>query len=578
MSVVDFDEVILYYENFDLENVITPVNIGKLKELLGKSGYNPVKSRKLIKNFTKGFSISYERDKKVKLKSPNLKLRIGNEIVLWNKVMKEVKEKRYAGLFAEIPFADDYIQSPIGLVPKDGGKKCRLIFHLSYPKKGIDSVNYNMPKEKCSVKYKTLDDAIRICLQEGVSCCLLKSDLLAAFRHLGIKKKHWRYLIMKARSPLDGKFYYFIDKCLPFGAAISCAHFQNFLDTLAHIVRWRNKLVTGIDKPLINYLDDFLFIALLKFACNKQMELFMEVCQQINFPVSKEKSEMASTRLVFLGLLIDTVKQLILLPKEKIEKGKELLSWILNKKSKKVTINELQKLCGFLNFLGKAIMPGRAFTQRMYYYTKSMVFKPHHHVRVAGEIKSDMQMWMRFLNSSTILSRPFLDLTGHMTVDTLDMYSDASKNGSLSFGATCYSSWMFGRWEDGFVRQYDPSIEYLELFALLAGFLKWGCRFRNKRIVLFFDNQSVVEMVNNTTSSYKNCMVLIRLLVLESLVQNVRVFAKFVCGRDNYFLDALSWMQFDRFHKLSKQHGKEFNVVNDTILEEIWPISKIWLK
>ena len=45
--------------------------------------------------------------------------------------MKEVKEGRYAGPFESIPF-DSYIQSPIGLVPKDGGKDTRLIFHLSY--------------------------------------------------------------------------------------------------------------------------------------------------------------------------------------------------------------------------------------------------------------------------------------------------------------------------------------------------------------------------------------------------------------------------------------------------------------
>ena len=54
------------------------------------------------------------------------------EIILWNKVMKEVKEKRFAGPFKEIPF-EHFIQSPIGLVPKDGGKYYRLIFHLSYP-------------------------------------------------------------------------------------------------------------------------------------------------------------------------------------------------------------------------------------------------------------------------------------------------------------------------------------------------------------------------------------------------------------------------------------------------------------
>ena len=355
----------MHFENHDLESVVTPVNVDILEELLIKSGYDKQKSHFLIEGFTQGFSLGYQRNKRVKLTSPNLKLRIGNETILWNKVMKEVKEGRYAGPFTKIPFEDDYIQSPIGLVPKDGGTKYHLIFYLSHPRNNADSVNYNTPRELCTVKYKTLDDAVLLCMTEGRSCSLSKSDLSAAFRNLGILRKHWRYLIMKARSPTDGKWYYFVDKCLPFGAAISCSVFQAFSDALAHIVRWRHRLINGIDKPLMNYLDDFLFIALMRWVCNQQMQVFMDVCHCINFPVSIEKTEEATTSLVFLGLLIDTVRQMILLPKEKVERGILLLQGLLQKGKKKVTIHELQRLCGFLNFLGRAIIPGRAFTRRM---------------------------------------------------------------------------------------------------------------------------------------------------------------------------------------------------------------------
>ena len=64
--------------------------------------------------------------------------------------MKEVKLGRYAGLFKEPPF-DNFIQSPVGLVPKSNGDT-RLIFHLSFPKSS-DSVNSQTPEELCSVKY-----------------------------------------------------------------------------------------------------------------------------------------------------------------------------------------------------------------------------------------------------------------------------------------------------------------------------------------------------------------------------------------------------------------------------------------
>ena len=51
---------------------------------------------------------------------------MGSECILWNKVMKEVKLNRYVGPFKDIPY-DNFIQSPIGLVPKDNGKDVQLI-------------------------------------------------------------------------------------------------------------------------------------------------------------------------------------------------------------------------------------------------------------------------------------------------------------------------------------------------------------------------------------------------------------------------------------------------------------------
>ena len=46
--------------------------------------------------------------------------------------MKEDKMKRYPRPYYQIPYKTDFIQSPIGLVPKDGSEDVRLIFHLSY--------------------------------------------------------------------------------------------------------------------------------------------------------------------------------------------------------------------------------------------------------------------------------------------------------------------------------------------------------------------------------------------------------------------------------------------------------------
>ena len=185
---VSFVEI-LYYENFDLDNVVTPVDVSRFESLMIELNYDSEKTKFLVDGFTNGFDISYRGDENVKLTVPNLKFKeLGDSVTLWNKVMKEVKVKRYAGPFTVIPF-DNYIQSPIGFVSKDGGRDTRLIFHLSYPRNvnPPKSLNANTPKELCSVKYPDFNRAIQLCIEAGVGCKILKSDMKSAFHNLGIK-------------------------------------------------------------------------------------------------------------------------------------------------------------------------------------------------------------------------------------------------------------------------------------------------------------------------------------------------------------------------------------------------------
>ena len=218
---------ILFFEKYDLQNIVTPVDVEKLHELLCESHYNEDETKYLIDGFVNGFDLGYRGPEQIQQKSPNLKIPngVGSERILWIKVMKEVKLKRYAGPFEQIPF-EFYIQSPIGLVPKDNGSDVRLIFHLSYPRGTNKSVNCNTPPELCKVAYPDFSKAIKLCEVAGRNCKIAWSDMRSAFRNLSMRKSQWRFLIMMARSPIDGKIYYFVDKCMPFGASISCSHFQ----------------------------------------------------------------------------------------------------------------------------------------------------------------------------------------------------------------------------------------------------------------------------------------------------------------------------------------------------------------
>ena len=548
----------------------------EFESLLKQANYDPNKIAYLTRGFKYGFSLGFVKPIKGKLQvqSPNLKFTVGDEIDLWNKVMKEVKLKRYAGPFDEIPFSGDFIQSPIGLVPKDNSRDTRLIFHLSYPrrKSGSYSINANTPKAKCTVKYPDFSDAIKLCIKAGKSCGLAKSDFSAAFRNLGILRQHWRYLVMKARSPLDSKWYYFFDKCLPFGAAISCAHFQEVSNAIAHLVVYRTK------NPLINYLDDYLFIAALKRWCNQQLQVFLDICDQIKFPVAMDKTQWADCVIIFLGLMIDTVRQVVCIPAEKIMRAVNMLQFVLSKMEKpkgkrKITVLQLQKICGFLNFLNRAVVPGRAFTRRLYGHLSNVNLKPHHHIRLTDEMILDLRTWYQFVKHPSVYCRPFMDFDTTWNAEQIQFYTDASRNYSLGFGGFCNRSWMQSHWGPE-VPDLDPSIMYLELYALTAGILAWGSRFANKRVIIFTDNEGVVSVVNNSSSTCKHCMNLVRIITLNSLIHNVRFFAKYVETERNEIADSLSRFQHNRFMQLTRD--LDFNEKPTPVPVVLTPITKIW--
>ena len=96
---------------------------------------------------------------------------------------------------------------------------------------------------------------------------------------------------------------------------------------------------------------------------------------------------------------------------------------------------------------------------------------------------------------------------------------------------------------------------------------------KNMRMKVLCDNQSVVWMINNLSSSCRHCMYLLRLLVLNGLQFNRRVVAQHIMGTDNKMSDALFRNQLDRFRRVVPPGMKQYP---DKISEMLWPLSKLW--
>ena len=110
---------------------------------------------------------------------------------------------------------------------------------------------------------------------------------------------------------------------------------------------------------------------------------------------------------------------------------------------------------------------------------------------------------------------------------------------------------MYGTWNRDFIKNADPSIAYLELYAVTAGILHWIHKFSNKSIILFCDNKGTVDMINSNSSSCKHCMKLIRIIVLEGMIHNVKINARHVRGVSNELSDSLSRGKIQAFKQLA---------------------------
>ena len=209
-------------------------------------------------------------------------------------------------------------------------------------------------------------------------------------------------------------------------------HLQQIAEALEWILREQ-----GI-QHIIHYLHDFLIAGNPGSSdCEQALTHTLHICRQLGFPIAEGKTEGSVTILVFLGILLDTVKLEMHLPEDKLPALKALLQqW---QTIKKTTKRELLSLIGSLSFAAKVIPAGRIFLRRLIDLSTS-VPKLHHCVKLNASARADIQWWLDFLPSLNGVSL-MLQFTWEDTA-ALDLCTNAA--GTLGFGAYFQGAWMMG--------------------------------------------------------------------------------------------------------------------------------------
>lgn len=234
-------------------------------------------------------------------------------------------------------------------------------------------------------------------------------------------------------------------------------------------------------------------------------------------------------------------------------------------------MHALQKLTGLLNFLCRAIVPGRAFTRRLYYKTAGL--KQHYHLRVDLDMRADLKLWEQFLITDHSLFRPFMDFANTLQAEEISLTSDASK--LYGWGCTYKSSWCFAEWTSADKQKIADkklNIQIQELLAFAAAVELFAPMLANRRVVTWCDNQAVVAMINKSSSNCRVCMELIRIITMTSMKYNCRIFSKWLSTKDNSLSDSISRLDFARFRALRPDMDEE----PLRPPKSVWPMKEEW--
>ena len=522
----------------------TPVNLNALDPWLDL--YENVEESKFLRNgFINGFSIEYAGSRTPRF-SKNHKSAFDYPEIVQAKLDKEVRLGRVAGPFKDSPYEDKLIVSPIGLVQKKSSDDYRLIFDLSFPED--HSINDGIPKEFCSVNYTQFDEAIDMVLEMGPGSYLSKIDIQSAFRLIPLNKNDF---------PLLGMFHnncYYIDKCLPFGCSISCAIFEKFSTFLEFCLKQYS-----LSNRWIHYLDDFLSGDPVFQQARKNLQAALDLFERFGVPISIEKLEGPTQSIVFLGIEIDTKKMQVRLPKEKQENLLIEIEYFIAQYQKKVNLRQLQSLIGKLSFACRAILPGRAFLRRIIDTTIGLNH-PRHHKRVSFDMLQDLLVWKQFLHhhngTSMILSSEWLNN------ESLEFFTDAS--GAIGFGIYFQKNWIAQTWPNDMITS-RRNITFLELYPIALAVYIWGPILANKRIIFHCDNLAVVNILSRQTSKDKDCMILVRYLVLTCLKFNILLKASHLFSSENYIADFLSRQKLNLFRKCCPDANQHMTPIPDVM-------------
>ena len=369
---------------------------------------------------------------------------------------------------------------PVGAVPKPPDK-FRIICDITW--KGLGP-NAFMPQK--SFKLEHLDDLLN---QIGRGWFGIVFDLLTGFHHIEIREQDRRWL----RFMWAGKRYHFVS--MPFGPRHSPYFFTKLVKEFIKILR-RGCIIVGCSHVtcffraapngviFAVYVDDFCL-------CAKTKELTLRIRDEIVVPLMEKMGWIRALDKGmwepeqcwnFLGLRVDAVNGLVLIPQEKLEKYLKNIDYVLTQVS--VSVRELASVAGKVVSVMRAFAPALIHLRTSFALISKYTDGSHgwsERVVISEDIRTDLK-WLRThlaRNQGRCAWRP-----ASVVVLATDACTEVGWGATLRIGNRILKA--RGTWNQ---EQAQWSIHVLEMLAVKLAMQAFASHLRGCNFQIITDNQ-----------------------------------------------------------------------------------------
>lgn len=415
-------------------------------------------------------------------------------------------------------FRSECVVSPLSSRPKPNSDERRVIQDLSFPPGAAvnEGINKNMYMGKpVKVKLPTVEDLVQLVKKHGQGCALFKRDLSGAYKQMPVDPGDIHLLAFQ----WQGNTYCDTTLCMGLRSAVYVC--QRVTNSIRYICE--NK---GLD--VLNYIDDFIGAAAWEDGEEKD-RILGKVLENSGAREKKAKRWPSNTRTPFKGIMFDTVKlTLEVTPERLIEISEDLEKWL---KMQVMSRQELQHIIGKLNFLVSCVRQGRVFICRLLNFLRGMSSSKKS--KVPDEVRRDLRWWQEYLTIFQGVSMMCFEDWGE---PDSDLATDACLEGC---GGVCGNEYFHIKFP-GFIQEKNLSINELELITVVVALKVWKKQLVGKRVVVFCDNETSVEVINRGRSRNEFSQNCLRELVFVAAMGDFEIRAVHIAGCENRLPDLLS--------------------------------------